>query len=134
MTTTSPDNSFVKDGNLVIKPTLQDENLINTDNVLNLLDNGCTSTSYYSCVAATNTTNGTIVPPVRSARLTTKGSASIKYGRVEVVAKLPAGDWMWPAIWMLPTDSVYGAWPASGEIDLMESRYVLSSSRIPSPY
>ena len=29
---------------------------------------------------------------------------------------------MWPAIWMLPTESVYGAWPASGEIDLAESR------------
>jgi beta-glucanase (GH16 family) len=48
--------------------------------------------------------------------------ATIKYGRVEVKAKIPKGDWLWPAIWMMPVDSVYGAWPASGEIDIMESR------------
>lgn len=31
-------------------------------------------------------------------------------------------DWLWPAIWMLPEDNVYGAWPASGEIDILEAR------------
>jgi hypothetical protein len=41
---------------------------------------------------------------------------------VEVVAKLPKGDWLWPAIWLLPEHQAYGQWPASGEIDLMESR------------
>jgi beta-glucanase (GH16 family) len=59
---------------------------------------------------------------VRSARLTTQGAKWIQYGRVEVVAKLPKGDWLWPAIWMMPEDSVYGIWPLSGEIDIMESR------------
>jgi Glycosyl hydrolases family 16 len=59
---------------------------------------------------------------VRSARLTTQGAKSIQYGRVEVVAKVPKGDWLWPAIWMMPEDSVYGIWPLSGEIDIMESR------------
>jgi hypothetical protein len=63
-----------------------------------------------------------MINPVRSARLTTSGKKTIKYGRVEVEAKLPAGDWMWPAIWMMPQDSVYGEWPRSGEIDIMESR------------
>ena len=29
-----------------------------------------------------------------------------------------SSDWLWPAVWMLPVDSVYGAWPASGEIDV----------------
>ena len=37
-------------------------------------------------------------------------------------AKLPKGDWLWPAIWMLPKYQEYGTWPASGEIDIMESR------------
>ena len=37
-------------------------------------------------------------------------------------AKLPKGDWLWPAIWMLPRYNEYGQWPASGEIDIMESR------------
>jgi beta-glucanase (GH16 family) len=54
--------------------------------------------------------------------LNTKGKKSIKYGRVEVVAKSADGDWLWPAIWMMPEDDVYGQWPASGEIDIMESR------------
>jgi beta-glucanase (GH16 family) len=63
-----------------------------------------------------------MINPVRSARLTTKGKQTIRYGKVEVVAKLPVGDWLWPAIWMMPEDSVYGTWPQSGEIDIMESR------------
>jgi beta-glucanase (GH16 family) len=63
-----------------------------------------------------------MIPPVRSARLTTKGKKSIRYGRVEVVAKLPRGDWLWPAIWMMPEKSAYGEWPRSGEIDIMEAR------------
>jgi beta-glucanase (GH16 family) len=46
----------------------------------------------------------------------------MKYGRVEVTARLPRGDWLWPAIWLMPTSAAYGQWPASGEIDIMESR------------
>jgi len=35
---------------------------------------------------------------------------------------MPNGDWLWPALWMLPTENVYGPWPLSGEIDIVESR------------
>ena len=35
---------------------------------------------------------------------------------------MPLGDWLWPAVWMLPAQHVYGQWPASGEIDIVESR------------
>lgn len=122
MTTNTEENSFIQDGMLHLKPTLQDATLMETDNVINLLTTGdCTGTDWKSCVAVTNTTNGTVVNPVKSARLSTKASA-IKYGRIEVEAQLPAGDWMWPAIWMLPLNNTYGPWPASGEIDIMESR------------
>ncbi len=55
-----------------------------------------------------------------SARLTTKYRGDWLYGRVQVKAKMPSGTGLWPAIWMLPTDVVYGTWPASGEIDIME--------------
>ena len=55
-----------------------------------------------------------------SGRLVTKSKGDWKYGKVEVRAKLPAGRGVWPAIWMLPTDNVYGGWPRSGEIDIME--------------
>lgn len=76
----------------------------------------------YPCAAVSNSTKGQILNPVRSARLNTKGKKSIRYGRVEVTARMPQGDWLWPAIWMMPKDSVYGAWPKSGEIDIAESR------------
>jgi beta-glucanase (GH16 family) len=56
-----------------------------------------------------------------SARLITKQKGDWLYGRIEVRAKLPDGRGMWPAIWMLPTDWAYGAWPKSGEIDIMEN-------------
>lgn len=55
-----------------------------------------------------------------SARMVTRGKADWLYGRFEIRAKMPAGVGTWPAIWMLPTDNVYGGWPASGEIDIME--------------
>lgn len=122
-TTDTDENVFVSDGQLIIRPTLQDESLINNDQVLNLTSQGiCTSDSLSRCVASTNTTNGTIINPVKSGRLNTRKGAAITYGRVEVRAKLPEGDWLWPAIWMMPVDEIYGPWPLSGEIDIVESR------------
>jgi len=55
-----------------------------------------------------------------SARLRTANKGDWKYGRFDIKAKLPYGRGLWPAIWMLPTDWVYGGWAASGEIDIME--------------
>lgn len=55
-----------------------------------------------------------------SARLTTKNKQDFTYGRMEARIKLPEGNGTWPAFWMLPTDEVYGGWPQSGEIDIME--------------
>ena len=43
------------------------------------------------------------------------------YGKIEARMKVPTGGGMWPAFWMMPTDSVYGGWAASGEIDIMET-------------
>lgn len=59
--------------------------------------------------------------PYTSARLNTRYQGDWKYGRIEVRAKMPAGQGAWPAIWMLPTDEVYGGWPKSGEIDIVEA-------------
>jgi cysteine-rich repeat protein len=57
-----------------------------------------------------------------SARLRSLGKADFLYGRFEMRARLPVGKGMWPAFWMLPSDtSIYGVWAASGEIDIMES-------------
>lgn len=55
-----------------------------------------------------------------STRLWSSGKFSFKYGRVEARISLPTQIGMWPAFWMMPQDSVYGGWPYSGEIDIME--------------
>ncbi len=57
-----------------------------------------------------------------SARIRTLDNGDWKYGRFEIRARLPAGQGLWPAIWLLPSESVYGGWAASGEIDIMEAR------------
>jgi len=59
--------------------------------------------------------------PYTSARLNSKMKGDFTYGRIEVSAKLPEGQGSWPAVWMLPTDEVYGGWPRSGEIDIVEA-------------
>jgi beta-glucanase (GH16 family) len=59
--------------------------------------------------------------PFTSGKISTKGTFSLTYGRVEVRAKLPTGQGTWPAIWLLPNQDLYGPWPGSGEIDVMEA-------------
>lgn len=59
--------------------------------------------------------------PFTSARLVTRGKADWLYGRFEARARLPKGQGTWPAIWMLPSEEKYGAWAASGEIDIVEA-------------
>mgnify|MGYP005829176547 CR=1 FL=1 len=56
-----------------------------------------------------------------SAKLKTEGLFSKKYGKFEARMKLPEGQGYWPAFWMMPEDEVYGDWPVSGEIDIMEA-------------
>ena len=67
-------------------------------------------------------TNGTdrggapMVFPYRSGMIASAGRFSFTYGYVEFVARIPSGDAMWPALWLLPED---GSWPP--EIDVMEA-------------
>lgn len=55
-----------------------------------------------------------------SAKLITLGKFDMCYGKVDIRARVDSGKSLWPALWMLPSDSVYGKWAASGEIDIME--------------
>lgn len=55
-----------------------------------------------------------------SARLLSKGKYSMKYGKVEIRAKIPSGGGTWPALWMLGDNIDSVGWPACGEIDIME--------------
>jgi hypothetical protein len=121
MTTDSSNNSYVQNGYLYITPTLTSdsigENAIIDGFVYNITDctfnitQGLTYTSSATnasaaiapdqpfdlagytkaCSAVSNATTGQVINPVQSARLTTRKSASIKYGRVEVRAKIPTG-------------------------------------------
>lgn len=89
--TARPENSFIEDGKLVIQ-----------------------------ALKETYTGSDQRTRSYTSARMRTKYKGDWKYGRIRVKAKLPYGQGLWPAIWMLPTDWVYGGWAASGEIDIME--------------
>lgn len=57
---------------------------------------------------------------VTSASLTTQGKNAWQESFVEVRAKIPSFRGSWPAIWMMPEESLYGDWPKSGEIDILE--------------
>ena len=90
--TDSDSNSYVENGNLVLKAQVVPQGIGSSKGL-----------RYYS-----------------SARLRTYGKGDWKYGRIEVKAKVASGQGIWPAIWMLPTDWLFGGWPSSGEIDIME--------------
>ena len=55
-----------------------------------------------------------------STRITTKGKKEFKYGRIETRAKVPTGQGIWPAFWMLGTNIDEVGWPLCGEIDILE--------------
>ncbi|KAJ8732109.1 hypothetical protein PYW08_014839 [Mythimna loreyi] len=120
-------NSFVHSGLLFLRPSLMSDQFgeaFLSAGTLNV-EGGepadrCTNPQWKGC-ERTGTFNNPL-NPIKSARIRTVNSFSFRYGRVEVRAKMPAGDWLWPAIWLMPAYNTYGTWPASGEIDLVESR------------
>jgi beta-glucanase (GH16 family) len=55
-----------------------------------------------------------------SARIKTQGKKAFTFGRVDIRARLPKGQGVWPALWMLGSNITQVGWPACGEIDIME--------------
>ncbi len=96
---------------------------------INLCDWGNNELQYYQAANAT-VSDGTLKITARreqlggksytSARMRTRNKADFTYGRMEARIKLPFGQGLWPAFWMLSTNEPYGGWPQSGEIDIME--------------
>ena len=80
-------------------------------------ENAVVDSGYLTIIAKKETYGGF---DYTSARIRTINKGDWKYGKFEFRAKLPYGQGIWPAIWMMPTDNVYGGWAASGEIDIME--------------
>jgi len=66
--------------------------------------------------------------PYTSARMITKGIKEFTYGKMEARIKLPLGQGLWPAFWMLGGNISQVGWPACGEIDIME--HINSESKI----
>lgn len=100
--TDRPDNSFVRDGSLVIHAKPEE-----FTGPAEPLEWGGDP--------------GETTLPYTSARLRSTGEGAWTYGRIEISARVPGGQGIWPAIWMMPQDSVYGDWAASGEIDIFEA-------------
>ena len=57
-----------------------------------------------------------------SGKITTRGKMNAAPGRVEARLKLPAGQGLWPAFWMLGSGFPTVSWPACGELDIMENK------------
>ncbi|NBB76533.1 MAG: family 16 glycosylhydrolase [Bacteroidetes bacterium] len=55
-----------------------------------------------------------------SARIITQDKVELQFGRIDIRAKLPQGQGIWPALWMLGANIDDVSWPATGEIDIME--------------
>jgi beta-glucanase (GH16 family) len=104
--TASRENAVIVDGKLVIT-------------ALHQRASGAALPQSQQDIAANRTAQAT--RDYTSARLTTRGKAFWRYGRIEVRALLPQGQGTWPAIWMLPEQDAYGPWAASGEIDILEA-------------
>ncbi|CAL1535494.1 unnamed protein product [Lymnaea stagnalis] len=122
--TNDPKNIFARNGHLLLMPTTTvsdsrfNENFLHSGHMdMRALFGTCTQDGNNGCVR-----NGgaEILPPVMSGKV--YSVPTLRYGTVEIRAKIPRGDWLWPAIWMMPKTSHYGGWPRSGEIDIMESR------------
>ncbi|MGO8757795.1 MAG: family 16 glycosylhydrolase [Terracidiphilus sp.] len=62
-----------------------------------------------------------VTRPYTSGRIESRGRFELKYGRIEARIKLPKGQGIWPAFWMLGADFNKIGWPACGEIDIMEN-------------
>jgi len=107
-------NSFVKNGTLFLQPTLT-EDTFGVDTLrTGAMDiwgstpaDRCTSNAFYGC-ERNAAASGNVLNPVQSARIRTAESFSFLYGTIEIEAKLPKGDWIWPAIWLLPEQNAYG--------------------------
>ena len=55
-----------------------------------------------------------------SARILTKGKREFQFGRIDIRARLPKGQGIWPALWMLGANFGTEGWPKCGELDIME--------------
>ncbi|XP_034174855.2 beta-1,3-glucan-binding protein 1 [Osmia lignaria lignaria] len=81
-----------------------------------LVLSGCTSNIEMECSRKAAAFN--ILPPIISARITTTNSFYFQYGKIEIRAKFPEGDWLYPEMWLEPKYNNYGVGYSSGRVIL----------------
>lgn len=107
-----PKNCYVKNGELHITPSLSTDIWGNDVKRMRSgefnLGAQCTGLLDKSLECRKKAQFFQILPPVVSARINTKHFFSFRYGKVEVRAKLPKGDWLFPLILLEPLENYYG--------------------------
>jgi beta-glucanase (GH16 family) len=101
--------------------TDRDENIRVEDGYLRLIAQAETFTGPMFPQGMRGAPGGERTQEYTSGKVRTMGLADWKYGRFSARVRLPDGQGTWPAFWMMPTDDVYGDWPLSGELDIMEA-------------
>ncbi|XP_066603505.1 beta-1,3-glucan-binding protein-like isoform X2 [Prorops nasuta] len=97
----------IEKGALKIKPIILDSRYGENSTTFGRLQlSNCTSPIHEECLR--QATGFSILPPIISARLTTKDSFNFQYGKIEIRAKFPEGDWLYPEMWLEPKYNVYG--------------------------
>jgi len=125
-----PETARLVNGTLQMRPRFIEQDL--RDNI-DLYSLGCTNNWNLGCFkkgsmhwkhGELHYHNGVAIPvgghrskPFRSTKLISKNSFG--YGKLSIDFKLPKGNFLWPAIWMLPESNI--PWPMGGEIDIIES-------------
>ncbi|XP_022904413.2 beta-1,3-glucan-binding protein-like [Onthophagus taurus] len=110
------DNLYLKDGVCVFHPIFADDKYGNgyVRNALLDLNINCTAFNEYDCKRRPIGSN--ILPPVFSSRINSKPTFSFLYGKVEIKAKLPKGNWIYPQLYLTPKRFFYGSGYNSGEM------------------
>ncbi|KAJ2943585.1 hypothetical protein O0L34_g16694 [Tuta absoluta] len=123
-------NLRVRDGRLIIKPVTT-ESKYGDDIITQSLDLTARCTGIIGTPQCSREASGPLIlPPIITAKITTKKKFSFKFGRVEIGAKMPLGDWLYPEIQLEPRDNVYGvANYASGAMRIATVRGNIENSK-----
>ncbi|XP_045495475.1 beta-1,3-glucan-binding protein-like [Colias croceus] len=103
-----PDSLKIEDGALAISPILT-EDKYQEGFLMQSLDLSSTCTGIIGTTECSRQASGAqILPPIITGKMTTKNKFSFKFGKIEIRAKLPSGNWLIPELNLEPRDKVYG--------------------------
>ncbi|KAG5881370.1 hypothetical protein JTB14_005197 [Gonioctena quinquepunctata] len=126
-----PETIQINNGKLIIKPVLS-EDVFGNDFLTSKtgFDFGDDCTSLVGSQLCNRRYDGFLLPPVVSAQVTSRNKFSFKYGKIEVRAKLPKGDWIYPELYLNPLNEIYGPHYESGQIRIAFSPGNLNQNHV----